>query len=417
MHLRSTETEAALTPLLKDEQVWVRIEAARALAWISEDPAEATAVLAREYSAGGAWTDQRREASIALAEIGPPARAAIPALLNALAVEKGPGNGTWRDTEGHIRTEAAFALSRIGWESGDAVHALVRALTFDWGHHSGPEPAAWALYGIGTRAIPSLLHALKGDDARIRRQSCVILGRLREDSTCAIPSLGAALFDPDSTVRLDAAQALGRIGPESIPFLIDGLKKGDRYASGACAAALEELGRAAEPAVPALLDALCDESGKGSHSALDALLKASPDPVRVLAVNIPKIRIQLAKQQAAVELANLDPVAAVPFVSILLERLNLPPDPKYPDDRQHKRSEGLHALRKMGPLAKEAVPALLDMLQRGEGKDPGWAVGALYRIAPEDPRVLSAFESALGGRNYEAVKALRSLAMQAAQGR
>ncbi len=168
-------------------------------------------------------------ATRALAEAGPGARSAIPALIEALDNDSTPG----------IRLYSARALGRIG--ANEAIPALTRAV-----RRTGPvaEAAATALGRFGVAALESapalidgldspspegrarsaealgsvgattaatrLIRVLQEDNSpRVRASAALALGAL--DCKDAIPSLTKATRDTDLEARLAANQALSRI--------------------------------------------------------------------------------------------------------------------------------------------------------------------------------------------------------------
>ena len=83
--------------------------------------------------------DVRINAARALGEIGPEAKAAVPALIETL-----------KDEEASVRSSAAFALSRIG-----------------------------------LAAVPALSEALKDEDRNVRGSAAVALDQIRSDANAA----------------------------------------------------------------------------------------------------------------------------------------------------------------------------------------------------------------------------------------
>ena len=114
---------------------------------------------------------ERRLAAHALAEIGPAAREAVPALTKAL-----------RDPESFVRMWAAAALVRVETENPDAIPVLV-AGTRD-GIYFVRSLAAWHLGRLGPGhpaievAIPELRELLNDNDPSVRAEALVALGNL-----------------------------------------------------------------------------------------------------------------------------------------------------------------------------------------------------------------------------------------------
>jgi HEAT repeat protein len=113
------------------------------------------------------------------------------------------------------RLNAALALGQIGPEAKLAIPALVAALD-DEGRLTRVEVAC-ALWRINKHpaAIPALLKVLKERERGWRRQAAEALGRLGPGAKAAVPALVEALWDDDESVRQRAAQSLKRIDPEA----------------------------------------------------------------------------------------------------------------------------------------------------------------------------------------------------------
>jgi HEAT repeat protein len=114
---------------------------------------------------------ERRLAAHALAEIGPAAREAVPALTEAL-----------RDPESFVRVWAAAALARVEPENSDAILAMV-AGTRD-GIPFVRSLSAWHLGRLGPRhpgieaALAELRELLNDNDPSVRAEALVALENL-----------------------------------------------------------------------------------------------------------------------------------------------------------------------------------------------------------------------------------------------
>jgi HEAT repeat protein len=109
------------------------------------------------------------DATAALGDIGPEAKAAIPALIKALG-----------DQDVHVRILAANTLGDIGSEANEAVPALIKA---------------------------------PGDpEVLVRRHTAGALSRIGPEAKEALPELERlAEKDPDQSVRQSASEALKKI--------------------------------------------------------------------------------------------------------------------------------------------------------------------------------------------------------------
>jgi HEAT repeat protein len=114
---------------------------------------------------------ERRLAAHALGEIGPAAREAVPALIEAL-----------RDAEGFVRVWAAAALARVQPENPDAIPALVAGTRE--GISFVRSLAAWHLGRIGPghpgidAAVREVGELLNDNDPSVRAEALVALENL-----------------------------------------------------------------------------------------------------------------------------------------------------------------------------------------------------------------------------------------------
>ncbi len=185
-----------------------------------------------------AWERERHIRK--LAEIGPAAAPAIPALIAAL-----------KDEDWDVRSSAARALGNIGPAAASAVPSLIAALKDE--NRNVWDKAVDALGNIGPAAVPALIAALKDKDSDVRSSAARALGQIGPAAASAVPSLIAALKDKNSNVRYFAAGALGNIGPaaaSAVPSLIAALKDKDL---DVCRSAAWSLGDIGDPhAIPPL---------------------------------------------------------------------------------------------------------------------------------------------------------------------
>ncbi len=151
----------------------------------------------------GEWT-VRRKAIQQIVLIDPPA--ALPEILPLL-----------KDEDNQVRVAAIKGLATIG--SDAALRGLIEVL-----NDKDPlvsDAAADALKGVGKRALPDLIDALRTDNANVRGAVIEILGKI--DDAIAVPELIMCLADTrkpwlsDLRVCDMAANALEKIGtPEAV---------------------------------------------------------------------------------------------------------------------------------------------------------------------------------------------------------
>jgi HEAT repeat protein len=222
----------------------------------------------------------RQTAAEAIGELGPKARAAVPALREAMVVkgmvQTPPAKALWqvdRATYTEIVTNEAapsqerwtaiLALSSIGPDAKELT-SIVVAIARNRKDSSNREHALLALGFIGAdpkEAVPVLLEGLHEEQGPYARMmSAQGLGALGPKAKGALPDLHAALKDPDPQVRVDAAGAIWKIEKRAaalVPILTDALT-GVQNGSGAAAQQraihyLGQIGAEAKAAFPILL--------------------------------------------------------------------------------------------------------------------------------------------------------------------
>jgi HEAT repeat protein len=176
----------------------------------------------------------RRAAAVALAEMGPQARAAVPDLAETLKDQADP-----------VRIQAALAL--------------------------------WSMGPEATPAVADLTAALDDRNAEVRADAAGALGAIGPKAVDAVGRLGASLRDENPAVRHAAAKALGAIGPEArgaVSDLIGALRDPDRNVRSEVAYTLAALGPDAQGAVPSLQEMASKETdGQVRGAAVHALSK------------------------------------------------------------------------------------------------------------------------------------------------
>ena len=196
-----------------------------------------------------------------------------------------------------------------------------------------------------------------------------------------VSALIDGLDDPDPHVRRRACDYLGSIGPgapEAIPKLIGRLDDHDMFVALSAGLALGEMG---PEAVPPLIESLQHE-----YANVCAL--------------------------AAQALRDIGLPAAAPAVTPLMNVLAR----SKPDAMGLScRWAAAKALAGMGPLAKPAVPLLMDALKDPESVTRQWAAIALGNLGPDARDALPALEQAtqdtnalVRARAQEAIRRIRA---------
>jgi HEAT repeat protein len=220
---------AVVLQLIEDDDAGIRTYAARFLGEFAHWP-EATEAATRLLDDANA--DVRQAATHALAEIGPPARAALPRLTELL-----------QDTRKRYHIYAACAL--------------------------------WKIDRRKETAVPVLARALRG---RQRQWAMDVLMEMGPDAEGAFPELCATSQDGDRILRMYALRTLGTFGKRSVPALVAGLADPDSVVRGWALEALEKIGPDAGDAVAAVLRLHQHDSEKHvRESAAKALGKIDPE--------------------------------------------------------------------------------------------------------------------------------------------
>jgi HEAT repeat protein len=273
----AAEAVAVLRAALQDKEAYMRNSAALAL-WQIARQRDGLAVLIRELRQGDKYN--RGDAADKLAQIGPGAREALPALRKALERRDDPA-----------RPQLALALWRVAQPDskgpGDAtgrdmaVAALIEMLRdrdeeVRW---QALEAVAAARPGTG-KLVPALVGTLREGKARSRWQTVAALAAMAREAPEAVPPLCWALDDRDDTVRAEAALALYRLGrrhPKALAVVKENLEH-DTIAVFA-REDLRLLGPHARAAVPPLVQALRNPGRSTYLWAAGALQEIDPRAV------------------------------------------------------------------------------------------------------------------------------------------
>jgi HEAT repeat protein len=283
--------------------------------------------------------DIRGTALECLAEIGPPAAAALPLAERRL-----------RDPDPMVRVAAASALWKIGRRGDLAAPVLIDAMRVDDETQSVLDVATSILQLIGPAASGSWdqLKTLL-DDRReaVREYACIPIGALGPEHRELVSArLIHALQDPASGVRIAAATALNHVdGP--IESALD---------------ALMQISQLEPPLTPVLADSEWYRETYAS-CAIKALGEFEGDAtpaVKVLAKCLDS-RIRVVRLEAATALGRIGPSArdAIPALSRALRESYV----KIKRDPTQYSCVGNNAAIALGLIGPEAVTTLLSDLE------------------------------------------------------
>jgi HEAT repeat protein len=291
-----------------------------------------------------------------------------------------------------VRVHAAHVLGEIGPESPEVVPTLIEALKDK--DAIVCKEAAVSLGKIGPQAksaAPELVRLLEGGNPIVRRAAAASLGMIEPDAQVAVPALLKALKDADGPTRIQAIMSLGQVGePEQvIPLLIPILRErggAGGSPSSAAQAALQAIG---PKTVPALIEALSDQQaetrlaslrilgrfGNQARAAVSRITALLQDPDELVCVNAAEALWKVDRRAQA----------AIP---VLIQGLKN--QQSWPI-----RSDASYILGQIGPEAKAAVPALIELLRDQYDDIRRNAIEALGRIGPEAKTAVPALRAAL----------------------
>ena len=205
---------------------------------------------------------------MALAQIGPPAKEAVPDLIKIIRRKRASGRG---DTEICAAIRAAGAI--------------------------GPD---------ARDAVPSLIEAVGHRNEMVRLLAVGALGQIGPAAAKATPVLIKAFKDTNRHVSGNAVRAVAKIGRPAVAYLIPALADEDPVTRSYCLMALSRMGAEAAPAAPALVKVLPSaiagrgrtidlrnrtlyvlmQIGKPALPSLAALLKDKDETLRWCAVTV-----------------------------------------------------------------------------------------------------------------------------------
>jgi HEAT repeat protein len=263
---------------------------------------------------------------------------------------------------------------------------------------------------VGKPAVPALVKLLDNEDSA--PWGCIALAAIGPDAAEAVPTLAKLLGNGHQPkLRLEAAMALSSIGPEAasaLPELLNSLDKNDPVVMPGAIFAIGRLGALGRPAEKKLRDLVARGDPFTRVIGTWAICKINPDNQKLIADSLPVLvtalidkepRTRAAATKSIVDLkprpALLMPAidkimdavrpdsmnniveavadAGVPAVPILVKALS--------DESQRPKVAAI--LGRLGPEAKEAAPALANILEKD--KSPAARREALIALGSIGP--------------------------------
>jgi HEAT repeat protein len=322
--------------------------------------------------------EKRGKAAVSLGEMGPAARNAVPALLDAVKDNgsyRGPGFLLWR-SQLYVADDAAQALVKIG----------------------GPE------------AVAGLAKLLSNSDYQVAPRAAKALGEMGPQARAATPSLLAILDRSNQGQSLEALDVLEKIGIEpgtaeaqqAIPVLQKQFQNTPRTSVDHRLRAIRLFHRLApddRSPIPALIEVLSDNHGNRNEQVLAALKEFGAESVAPL-VHAVKDREEPVCTGARWALSQYPPDQIIPLLQQLLT-----------DANPTTRAAGAEALEGFGPKAAAAVVGLQPLLSDQDDLVRLEAAKALWAI---DRQAQTCFPILVAGLQSEN-QAVRQEAEQALQ--
>jgi HEAT repeat protein len=409
-------------------------------------------------------SQEREQAIWALGYFGPEAKEAVPLLVDILR-RRTPDQELAIETLGRIGPAAKEAVPFLieRFIEGKCDH-LTGMGTFSF------NPLAKnALVRIGTSAVPALLDVLDGPGEDMQVCAAEALGRIGPGARESVPRLIRAIEQPnlernEEVMRRVAIEALGRIGPDSkaaVPILEQWLGQNVLDDDRVIVLALDKigappsellldlflrdgnynrafelswLGPRAKKVIPSLRTALADKRPEVRLGAAVALTYIEPPAAEAIALLVealdrPEYQ-DVGFGQVVTTLARLGPSARVAIPKLIELARKKDPDPEVlralvtispeyqecvpvliealKDEDEEVVFEASASLGLLGPRARSAVPALVDLIRRASrerqpleaaGRNPRvGAIQSLGRIDPESPLVIPALLDVLKKR-------------------
>jgi len=326
---------------------------------------------------------QAVDALTSLARLGPEGQAARQALVLAT-----------QNPDASVRKRAMDAIGRYRIKEG--LPALAQAIQ--------DESVSWVRFAASSALsnfdADSVKHAIDSVGIEALPQERHLGWYLAGIGEPVVPSLISALDHPDKTVRGEARSALGRIGTPAIPALVQALRSGSATAKNEAAMALGSAGRHSQVAVAALIDALDDGSQEVRDSAIRSLAHQGSEAVDPL-IQVLRSKDSHPDPRGAVETLRRIGPAAQPAIPALadhvgtyitmteevMKALSSIGETAVPTligflehEKAYVRSFAARALGKIGSPARPALPRLQELMASDDEKDSIAAAQAISKI-------------------------------------
>jgi HEAT repeat protein len=241
-----------------------------------------------------------------------------------------------------------------------------------------------ALVALGADAIPILLEMMKHDDKK-RRSAAEVMGRIGPP---AMPALIDAAKDKDPKIRFAAVEGLGLLGPAAVPTLVETLNDQDDHVRGRVTGVLGDMGPQAKVAVPAMLQSLRDSDEMTRVWVAIEIIRIDPSTKNSALITVKKLSDSPNNsiRDLAAEALKEFGAEAVPALTKRLRDSNI-----------DVRIQTANSLSALGIDAKDAVPALIEVLQSDQ-QDANFLIAVadtISSIGPDAKAAVPALTNAL----------------------
>jgi HEAT repeat protein len=167
------------------------------------------------------------------------------------------------DAKESYRSLGLLALEELGPEGKAAIPALIQMLGDKDGKTGGASVVAGSAFlilpGMAPESTGPLIQALSSTNMQVRALAAGALGRIGTNANAAIPALEVMLQDKNLLARMNACDVLGKLGADPqvfLPVVIQSLPGADYDTLDFQLNILVQFKRDARPAIPVLLEIL-----------------------------------------------------------------------------------------------------------------------------------------------------------------
>lgn len=319
------------------------------------------------------------------------------------------------------RENAAFLLGEIGPDAEAAIPALMTVLndpTEGWRIIANTRGALLAMGEKLAGQVPQFIAYLESDDSRTRQLGAVLLASTGPKARSAVPALLRLAESQDYWASLDVARALWNIAQQTnvaVRVYTNCLQSTNSTHRQLALIYLRQMGPAAKEAAPRVElmlrdpDSVVRTEAEKTLNAIDAnLLRRAKETInREMPAQVAKLVRALESKDFTERFRALETIwvlgpDAKPAVPALIEVLT-GPAPQLPGSfarvgLMNSRRNAAEALAEIGSEARAAVPALISAFTEHRGNNASYC-RALGCIGPDAKEAVGALEAALTDEN------------------